>query len=122
AQASITTQPGFKTWNVTTMAKGWISGAAANDGMRVWTEDAPDYDARFVKDQVLLRRGAQDRSPCLDVTYAPPTATPVGNATIAPTWTSVPTPTPVPQPTLATGDFQPVRIDVYQSINARFGT
>ncbi|MEA2639213.1 MAG: hypothetical protein QOF51_607 [Chloroflexota bacterium] len=121
-QAAISTAPGYKSWNVTNMTRGWVSGAAANYGMRVWTEDASDYDARFHKDQTLVARGSQDLSPCLDVTYAPPTATPAGNATPVATWTSVPTPTQVPQPTLATGDLQTIRMDVIQTTSARFGT
>jgi hypothetical protein len=120
ANKTITSAPGFKSWNVTTMVKGWMSGAAPNDGFRIFTDETGDYDIRFHSDQ-NIGRGGIDQSPCLDVTYAAPTGS--ITPTAAPTWTVVPTWTPVPQPTVDLsgigpqwGDFSVLDVDALQTI------
>jgi len=135
---TIDSTPGWKSWNVRTLVQGWMSGAAANHGVAVGGQEfgapggpAPTFERTFRATEYA----GGDFGPCLEVDYTvpaqvptpgpgTPTFTPTRTATPVPTWTPGATWTTVPQtPTqFYSGDLEPVRIDVLQSVSPRFGT
>jgi hypothetical protein len=108
SSAAVGTVNGYKSWNVTSLAQGWVSGSLANHGLALRGPAAAYYTRAF---------SSREASQCPRLALVVQSAAPVNTPTLVPP--PGPTPTPTQPPAPVSRSLQITGVEINQAIQDR---